>query len=83
MPFIVSKQMEKIVTDNFQILNTFEQDIKTLRMQEDSRKSVKESLLNRLDELIIKVFTSLIIVFVLFLFHYLQALIMPFFFNAS
>jgi len=69
MPFIVSKQMEKIVTDNFQILNTFEQDIKTLRMQEDSRKSVKESLLNRLDELIIKVFISL--ANFLFFFHFI------------
>lgn len=54
MPFIVTAQMEQLVTSNFQVLASFEQDIKNLCMQKDSRKSVEESLLGRLGEMINK-----------------------------
>lgn len=58
MPFIVSEQMEKLVLVNFQILDSFERDIKSFRTQKDSRNSVEESLLKRLEVMISKVFIS-------------------------
>lgn len=58
MPFIVSKPMEQLLTRNFEILDAFEKHIKTLHMQKDPRISVKESLLKRLEDLLVEVFIS-------------------------
>lgn len=88
MPFIVSKPMEQLLTRNFEILDAFEKHIKTLHMQKDPRISVKESLLKRLEDLLVEVFISqfslsLFFFFVFLLCFGLQIIMVPSFSKTS
>lgn len=46
-PFVVSKQMEQLVMENFQALNDFERNFQIIYKQSFQRQSVEEPLLSR------------------------------------
>ncbi|KAI3970128.1 hypothetical protein MKW92_029744 [Papaver armeniacum] len=53
-PFIVSKQMEQLVLQNFKELNDVQKDIQVLKEQDGGRKSVTETLLSRFEDVLNK-----------------------------
>ncbi|KAI3964519.1 hypothetical protein MKW92_001685 [Papaver armeniacum] len=53
-PFIVSKQMEQLVLQNFKELNDIQKDIKVLKEQDGGRKSVTQTLLGRFEDVLYK-----------------------------
>lgn len=59
-PYVVSKQMEQFVLQNFQMMKEFEKHLRALREQDEDRRSVKEVLLGRLDDILKKVVDSYI-----------------------
>lgn len=46
-PFVVSKQMEQLVIENFEVIKDFEEGFQTIYKQASLRRSVDEPLLNR------------------------------------
>lgn len=57
-PYVVSKQMEQFVLQNFQMMKEFEKHLHALREQDEDRRSVKEVLLGHLDDILKKVVDS-------------------------
>ncbi|XP_026437070.1 midasin-like [Papaver somniferum] len=53
-PFIVSKQMEQLVLQNFKELNDVQKDIQVLKEQDGGRKSVTQTLLGRFEDVLNK-----------------------------
>ncbi|MCL7041050.1 hypothetical protein MKW94_021075 [Papaver nudicaule] len=53
-PFIVSKQMEQLVLQNFNELSDFKKDIKVLKEQDGGKKSVTQTLLVRFEDVLNK-----------------------------
>lgn len=59
MPLVVSDEMKQYVMLNFKVIDDFEVDIKTLCSPKDLMISMKETLLDRFQDFIIKVVYSL------------------------
>lgn len=59
-PYVISKQMEQFVLQNFQMVKEFERHLHALREQDEDRGSVKEVLLGRFDDILKKVEDSYI-----------------------
>ena len=55
VPLVASQQMEQLLALNFQVIQNFGEDINTLRLQKECRSAVRESVLERLENLVIKV----------------------------
>ncbi|KAI8548547.1 hypothetical protein RHMOL_Rhmol07G0280600 [Rhododendron molle] len=53
-PYVVSKPMEQFVLQNFQTIKEFEKQLCALREQDEDRRSVKEVLLGRFDDILKK-----------------------------
>ncbi|KAF7137371.1 hypothetical protein RHSIM_Rhsim07G0217300 [Rhododendron simsii] len=53
-PYVVSKQMEQFVLQNFQMTKEFEKQLCALREQDEDRRSVNEVLLGRFDDILKK-----------------------------
>ncbi|XXG76315.1 hypothetical protein AAC387_Pa08g0684 [Persea americana] len=51
-PFVVSKQMEQLVIENFDVINDFEECFQTIYKQAFLRRSVDEPFLNRFRDII-------------------------------
>lgn len=54
IPFVVSEEMNKLIMLNFEAINNFEMDIKSLCSAKGFTISVKDTILNRLQVLVIK-----------------------------
>lgn len=54
-PFVVSKQMEQLVIENFDVINDFEECFQTIYKQAFLRRSVDEPFLNRFRDIIDRV----------------------------
>ncbi|KAK9282811.1 hypothetical protein L1049_011033 [Liquidambar formosana] len=50
-PFVISKQMEQLVFQNFKAISEFEEHLCDLRGQDGDRRSVKEALLSHFEDL--------------------------------
>ncbi|KAI8548546.1 hypothetical protein RHMOL_Rhmol07G0280600 [Rhododendron molle] len=57
-PYVVSKPMEQFVLQNFQTIKEFEKQLCALREQDEDRRSVKEVLLGRFDDILKKDFET-------------------------
>ncbi|XP_058222016.1 midasin-like isoform X2 [Rhododendron vialii] len=53
-PYVVSKQMEQFVLQNFQMIKEFEKQLCAFREQDEDRRSVNEVLLGRFDDILKK-----------------------------
>ena len=54
-PPVITKQMEQLVFQNFQVIREFEECLCAFQRQEVDRRSVQEVLLNRFEDIIKKV----------------------------
>ncbi|XP_052182550.1 midasin isoform X2 [Diospyros lotus] len=54
-PIVVSKQMEQLVSQNFQMMKEFEVHLQAFRCQDEDKRSVKEILLSHFDDIFKKV----------------------------
>ena len=69
-PPVITKQMEQLVCQNFQILKEFEECLCSFRKQEVVQRSVQEALLNHFEDILKKVsiisYTFLLLLTVVF-----------------
>lgn len=63
-PFGVTKEMEQLVNQNFNLTREFEKDLSALLRQEDGQGSVRKILLGHAEDLFAKVFVELCILLI-------------------
>lgn len=58
--FVVSKEMEELIFQNFLVIKEFKEHLLSLRKQDINKSSVKEALFNHFEDFLLKVSTLLL-----------------------